>query len=428
MKTLGRVGFLVPIFIGVHFGVPSAWGKLGDDVFLKDAIKRVCEASPEKKLGEALEEEAALRTTVAERFWLPTLETKTRLGVQDGRALARGEKELSAFTLSARFPFREMLNNFREIEARRTDQRIQQIETQRSLNERLRILFENLIRLQSATERLAVFESSLEQYDLQIRTQQNRVRSGLTSDRDLLRIQSERDRVERILLSEKSQVLSYEMLLANEFQLEKAVAPKKWDLFKEGSFRLDEILDVQLEREREKRSQADLQMEESVMTPNLRIFGEGSYGSQGWAKTRFPQEQWSAAAGIELNWTLWDGGLERAERAARWAGVERSRLNKRRAEERFSTKIRVTESQRNLFARSKELIKRSLDAQEKTFRNVTTEYRSGRLSYLDWITTQNALDAIRLDQIENEVSLKVLDLEIGALTGRLMTVSCGGSQ
>lgn len=160
--------------------------------------------------------------------------------------------------------------------------------------------------------------------------------------------------------------------------------------------------------------------------PELSVSLSAAYGSNDFVRsdqTWSDQERWSADGRLELDWTLWDWQDRRSQHQKTELENQLSRRRLEQANLDHQTTLSRLQREKRRLNESIQLVQEIYQIELKTFRDIEGEYREGKASYLDLISSLDRRTQAELD-FEEESSLAVLNAaEILHLFGELYAQS-----
>lgn len=257
-------------------------------------------------------------------------------------------------------------------------------------------------------------------------------RQGLKARGDYQRLQSELQRAKLSLerqtndeigrLEELGRYLGFSLALGWD-QLSPFPAR---DLLKRFSTpplpRADAALSVVLASKEVEISQSQTKLTHRQLWPELSLSLSAGYGSddfvnssQSWSA----QERWSADGRLELDWTLWDWQSRRSQHQKTELSSQLSQRQLEQAQLDHQTTLARLQREKRRLAESIQLVQEIYQIELKTFRDIEAEYREGKASYLDLISSLDRRTQAELD-FEEESNAAVLNAaEILHLYGEL---------
>lgn len=147
--------------------------------------------------------------------------------------------------------------------------------------------------------------------------------------------------------------------------------------------------------------------------PVLSAFGT----AQAFNYLGFSGDYYCWSVGLQLSWTLYDGGLRDAKR--RESVAQQEELRARRALLRDTVGDEVADARRVLLTQRHALDSavRSAELSRETLRVVRVLYESGRATQLDLLQAQDALQASEVAVAQARFALALADLELRRSTG-----------
>lgn len=270
-----------------------------------------------------------------------------------------------------------------------------------------------------------ITELKLNMLQNQYRNTQRQYRQGLKTRRDYQRLQAELERSRLNLLRYADQVqdtfielvryLGRPELTRNLGDLEILRSESLLNSLQKKSTREFDVKDAPEVRSAE--LQVEIQKVQSRQSraplwPEVNLSARLGYGSDNFARTDqrwSDQERTFSGAEVQLNWTLFDwGGRSSVYRSAlideRLAEqvYHQAVLNARAA---LATQTRQSDRQKKTL----EVVRQIFSIERKTFLDIENEYRDGRASYLDLITSLDR-QAQAETELEQEINAYLLIL------------------
>lgn len=148
--------------------------------------------------------------------------------------------------------------------------------------------------------------------------------------------------------------------------------------------------------------------------PTLSAFGS----AQAMNYQGFSGDKYFWAVGVQLDWTLYDGGLRDAQR--RRALAEQAEYEQRLDLLRDTVIDEVTNRRRALATarRALDSASREADLSRETLRLVRVQYESGRATQLDLLEAQDSLAEAEVAVVQARFALSLSDLQLQRASGR----------
>ncbi|MGE0764396.1 MAG: TolC family protein [Bdellovibrionales bacterium] len=271
----------------------------------------------------------------------------------------------------------------------------------------------------------------------QYRLTQQQYRQGLKTRRDYQRLESETERARlNLLRQENSEKDSFDELKrylgvsgAALTSMEKlkivpvaSFLPAMQRMRDFNKIKKDQVLTVRTaELDKDVRRLQSLQAD-TPLWPMVDLNGQVGYGSQsfaGFGESWRDQDRFYGQGLVQFSWNLWDWGGRRS--TARAAQLDERLSHLRFDQSRLNADAEFERLLRDYLRLEKSLavVRKVHSIELSTFRDIEVEYREGRASYLDLITSLDRRSQAELDVEQETVAMLLNMSQLLRMTGDL---------
>lgn len=396
-------------------------------------IRRAAETQIDWLAAKTELEKARLQENVTRSSFLPDLRLESSFSY-DYQTSARNQESVgSRAGIESKWTIYDNGASWREFKIKKLNTQLAKIQEQ---SVRDRVVFESLNRFSSAwiaRRRREITERRLALLNSQFSLTETQFRQGLKARRDFQRLKSETQRarldlerqsnLEKDTLEELQRFLGLRDALSwgalGEFSAEQTLTQLRAPQLPKDQGKALGVLSAQVQTEI---SQITLNQTKATLWPEL-SFGVGAaYGSDDFTSrgtSWSDQERFSTQANIGLSWMLWDWMGRRSSNQQNVLGLKLSHKKMDQSQIDFLNSLGKLERERLRLEKSVGLVRDIYNIELSTFKDIESEYREGRASYLDLISSLDRRTQAELD-LEQETQRAILNLaEYYQLSGDL---------
>lgn len=407
---------------------------------LQPMIQSLCTRSPEiVDLNESLIV-AQQQEQVSSRYLIPKITLASSVGLMPaGTGSPSGASGTAGLLgVSADLGLNPLFGPALQLRKARLNLQGRQISRLQGLQIQIADFLDQILNLSLLKARERDLEETQKRLEKQYRIAQTIVRQGIGKRRDqqrfeteLLRLRENRLGVERSRI-ETEQKLS--VLLATQAG---AYAPLSWDLAW-PEFNKILIPNPEAATASPALQIARLKYESSIVDYELTREGtgfttslQGQYTYQNstlapaWSSASL-RNPWNTNWSLMLNFSypLWDNGADSLARRDALRGKTVAQVELEKAEREFVSTLELFADQRRRVEERRLLADKLYALEKTTFAQVATDYREGRLGYLEWLNSSQSLQSAVSSQIESAVEWARLWIRSAQLKGELAHDFC----